>query len=94
MIEQKNYIQILENRIKDKDSIYLQVVAENKKMKADINLAQDWNRRSAKKLRESANFSSAVVQTPQKNLKKTTSAKIFKGSDLEVSSNSINLKVE
>lgn len=30
VVEQKNYIQILENRIKDKDSIYLQVSMENK----------------------------------------------------------------
>lgn len=30
VVEQKNYIQILENRIKEKDSLYLQVVAENK----------------------------------------------------------------
>ncbi len=30
VVEQKNYIQILESRIKDKDSLYLQVVSENK----------------------------------------------------------------
>lgn len=98
VVEQRNYIQILENRIKDKDSIYLQVVAENKvdllhkKLKAEIKLFHDWGKSDVKGLRNSTQLSSnsnSII----KNLKKTTSAKIFKGSDLEVSSSSIKLKV-
>lgn len=94
VVEQKNYIQILENRIKDKDALYLQVVAENKKMKSEMRLFQDWNKLDNKQLRESANFICTTTNPPQKNLKKTTSAKIFKGSDLEVSISSFKLKVE
>lgn len=98
VVEQKNYIQILENRIKDKDTLYLQVVSENKvpfshqKLKSELKLLQDWGKGESKKLRDSTQISSAN-NTIIKNLKKTTSAKIFKGSDLEVSSHSIKLKV-
>jgi hypothetical protein len=57
-------------------------------------MSHDWVRADTmKKLRESTNLSSNS-STIIKNLKKTTSAKIFKGSDLEVSSTSIQLKVD
>lgn len=98
VVEQKNYIQILESRIKDKDSLYLQVVSENKvndpnqKIKSELRLLQDWSKGETKKLRDSTHISS-TNNSIIKNLKKTTSAKIFKGSDLEVSNHSIKLKV-
>lgn len=55
-------------------------------------MSHEWIRADTKKFRESTNLSNNSNNII-KNLKKTTSAKIFKGSDLEVSSNSVKLKV-
>jgi hypothetical protein len=55
-------------------------------------MSHEWIRADTKKFRESTNLSNNSNNII-KNLKKTTSAKIFKGNDLEVSSNSVKLKV-
>ncbi len=56
-------------------------------------MLQSWSHRN--KIREVVEGveNSSSPDNTFKNLKKTTSAKIFKGSDLEISINSSNLKV-
>ena len=87
IFEQKNYVDVLEKRIKDKDAIYLEVVADNRvvlshqKLKAELSVLQQWSGNN----RDIGSPSRGVLVV--KNLKKTTSAKIFKGSELDNSKN-------
>lgn len=62
-------------------------------MKSEVKMLQSWSHRNKIREVKEVGENSESPDGPPKNLKKTTSAKIFKGSDLEMSSSSTNLKV-
>lgn len=93
MVEQANYITILEGRLKEKDKMIMTVQGEKEKIKMELKLITSWSKRGIRDVKESAPAAVAFINPSGKILKKTTSAKIFKGSDLDLNAESSNMKV-